>query len=329
MRDPYRIFPPATNQQRKELRASIENVGLCNPIVIDEHGNIVDGHERRDVCAELGIDWLAGADLRIGLADAEKKALAIELNLWRRPIHLSRAKRNELIDIYLVAHPELSEPTVAALFGVSQSTINRRKKQLIQTNKLQRPEATIGKDGVKRKIRKRNGARMIIKSRKEFESLKADIHDVADDLSGIIRRPGKFAAQARRKRKQREIREVQDLPSKIQLKHCDWRDLKIKPGSVDLILTDVMWSRDQEEEWGDLAAKAWTWLKPNGLFASYIGTTTLLEFGVVVGQYLPNLTTIAVLFKQGRRDFATGQIDRWRPVPVFCPNPIINCTSTT
>ena len=70
--DPYRIIPRATVKERTELRRSIEAVGLRSPVVIDEKNNIIDGHERRDICEELDIDWLAGADVRINMTDIEK-----------------------------------------------------------------------------------------------------------------------------------------------------------------------------------------------------------------------------------------------------------------
>lgn len=318
-KEPFRIFPHATKQERADLRASIEAVGLRNSVVIDEDGNVIDGHERRDACIEIGIDWMTGADVRIGLTEDKKKALAIDLNLWRRPMHLPRSKRNELIDVYLVANPHLSEPVVADLFGVSQPTVNRRKKRLIQMNKLPTSDSTIGKDGVRRKVGERSGARLIVKTRREFEGIMPDLHEMKDDLNGLIRRPKRFSAEARRKRRLREITKVKDLPSDITIQHCNWRDLEIQPHSVDLVLTDVLWHRGQRNEWADLAERALEWLKPDGLFASYIGTTAFLDFAGAVGQHLHYLTTIAVLFNQGRRDFKTGRIERWRPVPVFSP----------
>jgi ParB-like chromosome segregation protein Spo0J len=170
MSDIFRIFPRATAQERTELRSSIQAVGLRNPIVIDEFGSVIDGYERRDICIELGIDWLAGADVRIGLIDVQKKALAIELNLWRRPIHLTRKQRNELLDIYLIANPHLSESQVGELFGVNQSTVNRRKRELMRLHKLPPVTATVGKDGITRQVgeRRKNPARLIVKSRAEY-----------------------------------------------------------------------------------------------------------------------------------------------------------------
>jgi len=81
MLEPYRIFPPATKEQKAELRTSIESVGLKHSIILDEHHQIIDGHERKIICEPLGIDWLKGADVRIGLTDSGLKHLKGLTNL--------------------------------------------------------------------------------------------------------------------------------------------------------------------------------------------------------------------------------------------------------
>ncbi|MDZ4686188.1 MAG: ParB/RepB/Spo0J family partition protein [Planctomycetaceae bacterium] len=184
MNDPFRIFPPATAEERANLKLSIEAVGVQSPVVMDEAGHVIDGHERRDVCIELGIDWLAGADVRVGLSEIERKALAIELNLWRRPIQLTQRQRNVLLDVYLIAKPHLSEHQVAELFCVNQSTVNRRKRALMLSHKLEPVTATIGKDGVSRKIgNRRKSGRVIVKNKREYDSLVAS----ATSSSGEVR----------------------------------------------------------------------------------------------------------------------------------------------
>jgi len=320
--DPYRIFPKATEAQRAELKRSIESVGLQNPVAVDEQKNVIDGHDRRDVCSELGIDWMAGADVRIGLTDEQKKALAIDLNMWRKTLHLTRENRNELIDVYLIAHPELSETQIAELFGVNQSTINRRKAALMQTHKLAPVTATVGKDGVRRNVGKRGGARLTIKSEKEFDSLMPDIVEVGDDLQGIIRRPKRFASIAERKRKLAGVKDVQELPAETKLHHCDWRDLEIEDGSVDVVLTDVLWALDHRQDWCELAERAKKWLKPAGVFASLIGSFSLPHLYQEVMKHLQPIAVISVFLKQGRRNWKdTKMIERWRPVPVFALRP--------
>lgn len=315
--DPYRIFPKATPEQRAELASSIEAVGLRNPVVIDEHKQVIDGHERRDICMDLKIDWLAGADVRVGLSAPQKKALAIDLNMWRRPLNLSQKLRTELIEIYLVANPELSETVISDLFAVNQSTVNRIKQRLMQSHKLPLVTATIGKDGVRRKIGERGGARLVVKSGKEFENLKPSIQEVADDLHGLVRRPMKLHSMANRKRKLQEVTEVSALPPSVDLRCCDFRDLEIEEGSADLVLTDVVWSAECTKDWVDLARLATRWLKPESLFVTIIGQAGMYNFVDAVRDHLKPRWTVAIKFKEARRSRTNGIIERWRPALVM------------
>lgn len=163
----------------------------------------------------------------IGLSDYEKKALAIELNLWRRSIQLTMKKRNELIEIYLIAHPELSDIQIADLFGVSQPTINRRRKKLIQMNKLAVKKETVDKNGVKKKVPKKKvpqkkTASLVIKNKNEFDKLKPNLLEVEDDLSGIIRKLGRIISKAERKRNLKKVKPTKSIPANIELHKCDF-----------------------------------------------------------------------------------------------------------
>ncbi|MCA9090892.1 MAG: hypothetical protein KDA90_19900, partial [Planctomycetaceae bacterium] len=221
-------------------------------------------------------------------------------------------------DVYLVAHPELSETQVAELFGVHQSTINRRKKELMQTHKLPAMEATIGKDGVRRKVGKRGGARLTIKSEKEYDAIVPDIVEVGEELQGIIRRPKRFSSTAKRKRNLANVKPVSDLPAETRLYHCDWRDLEIEEGSVDVVLTDVLWTLEHRSDWNALAERMTHWLKPSGVFATMIGSFSLPHLYQEIMKHLRPIAAISVFLKQGRRNWhETKMIERWRPVPVF------------
>ncbi len=315
--DPYRIFPAPTKAQKQELRAAIETVGLKNPVVVDEHRNVIDGHTRRDICEELGLDWLEGADVRIGLSEIEKRALAIELNMWRRPLQLTPKLRRKLVSIYLQAHSDLSVRQVAELFGVSKSQVQNIKTELSQNGQLPNIESTIGKDGVRRKIGKRNGSRLIIRNEKEYNKLLPDIKECADDVNGIIRRPRRFEAVAKRKRALASVKSVKKLPNDQTISCCDFRNLEIKNGSVDLILTDVVWSIECAQDWFDLANLASKWLKPDGLFVSYIGTMFLPHFCNELMHHLEYQWTISIIFRESRRIWTSPVVEQWRPVVIF------------
>ena len=312
MNNPYQIFPKLSEEQRAELKTSIESVGLKQSIVCDENKQVIDGHHRKEICDELGMDWMKNANVRIGLSEYQKKALAIELNMWRRPVTLSQKKRAELIQIYLIANPELSDNIIADLFSVNQSTVNRMKKKLMRLHKLEKPDATVGKDGIRRKIGKRDGAEMTVKNSKEFDSVRPAIHVLKEELHGVQRRPRKLLSTAHRKLRLQEVKPVKILPSNIKIKCCDFRQLKVEEKSADLILTDVVWSTKAKNDWSDLSALSKKWLKDDGLFLTIIGQKNLFEFVEAAKPYLKPVSIIALLFPSLKKSWASGMLEGWR-----------------
>ena len=51
----YQVMPPLTAEEYNELKNDIAERGVMVPIEYDEHGNVLDGHHRLQICAELGI----------------------------------------------------------------------------------------------------------------------------------------------------------------------------------------------------------------------------------------------------------------------------------
>jgi len=79
------IAPPERNvrrldpAQRARVRSSIETLGLCQPLLIDENGSIVDGVVRHSVAEELGLTEVPC--IQIGhLSPAERRTLRLAIN---------------------------------------------------------------------------------------------------------------------------------------------------------------------------------------------------------------------------------------------------------
>jgi hypothetical protein len=100
--------------------------------------------------------------------------------------------------------------------------------------------------------------------------------------------------------------------------HCDFRDLKIEPGSIDLIATDVLWFEEAAQDWEDLAKLAVKWLKPGGFFTTKIGQLYLDKYLAVFCRHLQYRWIIAAVFDQANpvTDW-NGVRTRWRPFIVF------------
>lgn len=89
----YQPFRDLPANQYEALKADIAQKGVLLPVVVDEDGNILDGHQRRRICAELHID--CPTTVMAGLSEDEKQAVATVLNVFRR--HLAGVERSQAI----------------------------------------------------------------------------------------------------------------------------------------------------------------------------------------------------------------------------------------
>lgn len=108
----------------EELKRDIEQRGVLIPIITDEDGAVIDGHQRRRCCAELHID--CPSVVVPDLTEDEKHQLAIVLNLYRR--QLSGTERSKVIGE--LAHMRLSTRKMGAILGMSKSAVQREVAQL-------------------------------------------------------------------------------------------------------------------------------------------------------------------------------------------------------
>lgn len=115
----FQVMPPLTLDQVTALREDIERRGVLVPVVIDQHGRVLDGHNRLQICRRLGID--PPLDVRHVADDDEARELALTLNLARR--HISREQRRDLIRVECEHRPDASDREIARLLGCSPSTV--------------------------------------------------------------------------------------------------------------------------------------------------------------------------------------------------------------
>ena len=115
------ILPPLSTDEYQALQADIEANGVLSPVVVDEEGNILDGHHR------YKIDPDAPTITVPGLAHAEQLAYVLRSNMARR--NLSPEQKKELRKTAQAAALELAElgftqQAIGDLLGVDQSTVS-------------------------------------------------------------------------------------------------------------------------------------------------------------------------------------------------------------
>lgn len=120
------LFPPLPKDEYAALRDDIAERGIVQPILVDENDETIEGHTRRRIARELGID----CPKRVigGLNAAEKRELSIALNVGRR--HLSRAEKRAVVVAELMANAGRSDRRVAAVCGVDHKTVGALRREL-------------------------------------------------------------------------------------------------------------------------------------------------------------------------------------------------------
>jgi ParB-like chromosome segregation protein Spo0J len=78
----YQLLPQLSSDDMDRLKASIVERGVKMPVVLDENGEILDGHNRVMIADSLGIDY--PRIIEVGLDEHEKRIFVAELNAARR-----------------------------------------------------------------------------------------------------------------------------------------------------------------------------------------------------------------------------------------------------
>ncbi len=250
MAEKYQLFDPLRPEEYAALKADIDKHGVLVPVELDQDGNILDGHNRAAIAAELGREY--PTVVRSFASEAEKREHVLKINLLRRhlgPVAWANGFR-QLCEARGVqvgpGRPRLdgnNGPTVgqlAAELGVPRATAYRR---LDLADKL------------------------------------SDVPDLAARVDSGEMTP-KRAQMVKRKRDAATVPEEpqRQLTEALDLRPGDFRDVlaSIPDASVDLIFTDPPYPAEYLPLWSDLALFAARVLKPGRLMVAYSGQYHLL-----------------------------------------------------
>lgn len=124
LKTPYAdLLPPLKTSEREALAADIKANGVLHPVVIDEDGNILDGHHR------YSMDRNAPTVTVEGLSDDEKRAYTIRANLARRNLtgdqtrEVAKTQREIARRLRESDAKRWTQEAVGALLGVAQQTV--------------------------------------------------------------------------------------------------------------------------------------------------------------------------------------------------------------
>jgi len=135
---PFQLFRNLAPPIEAALRASIYRFGVLVPVAKDQHGNILDGHQRARIADELGVKYPVNI---IEVADdAEALEIARTLNEDRRA--MPKAERLEVVKALREEGVTLSD--IAEVVGTDVATVHRDLSTIADAKV---PERAVGKDG--------------------------------------------------------------------------------------------------------------------------------------------------------------------------------------
>lgn len=139
----FQALPPLAPDEYRSLEESIEAHGIQVPIIVDETGVVIDGHHRQKIASHLGIE--CPMIIKAGYSEAEKRTLALSLNIDRR--HLNREQKRALIAESIKADPQLPDLTHAKRTGVSPTTVGTVRRELEDSGDVSKLETRTDASG--------------------------------------------------------------------------------------------------------------------------------------------------------------------------------------
>lgn len=261
----YQVMPPLTAEEYAELKNDIEKRGVMVPIEYDEQGNVLDGHHRLQICAELGIKDFPKV-IRAGMTEEEKRTHARKLNMARR--QLTTTQRRQIVQDQIQETPEKSDRQIAEGIGVSNSTVSYQRKKMVESGQVCESHTSNGADGKQypRQV-ERKPVTIFNPTRREERAIQNPdvVERMADTGANVLTAEKQIHREEKAERKAFKL-EAKMPDDVCRLYNGDIRDgLPIIPdNSVDFIITDPPYPAEYIPLYGALSKLAARVLKPGG-----------------------------------------------------------------
>ena len=139
----YQPMPDLTPDEFELLKSDIAENGLQYPIIQDEDGTTLDGHQRERALRELKIKNYP-VQVIGGLTEEEKWQYALSVNVKRR--HLTSAQKRELIKQELKRSPDIANNWLAEIVGADVKTVQAVRRKFVATLEIPKLDKLRGKD---------------------------------------------------------------------------------------------------------------------------------------------------------------------------------------
>lgn len=293
------IIPPMPQAEYEALREDIKQHGLHVPLLVNQDGVLLDGHHRLRACDELGIK--PHINIHASFAnELEEEIFVYNINLERR--HLNLAQRANLA---LEMQPKLAE--LAKRNMLAGKTLSRDQER-VHVDKELAKKAKTSKDTI-HKMRQIKQAAKVTPDKKLWADYDGRYRGKAgptyaqlfnDTLEDKLT-PSKAFSLIRHDKHILEQRAKLEaaapslgLPYKVTLLNADSTKFEhideLKDNSIDLIVTDPPYLRENLPVYEGLARLAVQKLKPGGSLVFNYGNHLEIEIHKIFAKYSDKLT---------------------------------------
>jgi site-specific DNA-methyltransferase (adenine-specific) len=314
----YQPLPDLLPEEFAALKADIAAKGVLYPVLQDERGNTIDGHQRERAAKELGIKYPIA--VLPGLTEEDKWHLALSLNIKRR--HLTRAQMRAIIEEEIKRTPDLTNNWLAEILGVDHKTVLAARRKLEATWEIPKLPKLRGKDGKNRITAYRQ---VVANSASELRVAQAVASKLPSSCNGKMLDTTTASRRVRRQIQEKawDGKIARPLATdSIRLYHCRFQELRETAGlrskSVHLILTDIPYGKEFLAELDDLGRFAKEVLVEGGLFITFSGQYYLDQCFRIFGEHLTYRWTLASVWERDANVIHPLAImSRWKPILLY------------
>jgi ParB-like chromosome segregation protein Spo0J len=352
---PFQLFPALDAATEAALTASIERFGVLVPVVVDQHGQCLDGHHRRRIADRLGVKYRV--DVVQVAGDEEGREIARSLNSDRR--HLDVEQRREVVAALREQGHSLR--AIAEAVGASKDTVQR---DLATVSPETVPDRTIGLDGKSRPSTRPTV--VAAKNQKEADRAQQALTAAPDAMPDgrvlDVKRAERIAREAEADKTRAAVLSDPVKPTtvgNVEIRHCDFRtgltplewgekrvlledeygtteydthlyadgDVEWEhpdeegsdlAGLVDAIITDPPYPAEFVELFEHLGIVADRLLKPTGVLVCMTGQYHLPSYIELLSRNLSYRWTCAYMIPgQRNRNHGARVGTGWKPLLVF------------
>jgi DNA modification methylase len=235
------ILTPMTPEEYEGLKLSIKERGQLLPIIINQDGVILDGHNRYQICQELGI---------VPITESRNLSKKEEIQ-YVRTVNISRRQLNPFALVILACKEHNSEWKLGDKVKFSQNETETAMRYAVSKGMWHRAWQTI-----------ENNPELISKV-----------------LEGKMSYNEAYQIGVRNKRNAARSEALALAPpANAKLYLLDFDVAPIEEGSIDAIVVDPPYGKKYLDKCVMLAKKARIWLRPRGSLMVMVGQYYLPEF---------------------------------------------------